>query len=246
MPSGDQTEGTGASFYPPTLWTQIQDAREGSVACQEAWTVLVERYRGVIRSQIARRIQDDPDNVADEFIAFEFQDLVGKADRSKARFRSLLATALRRFIHSELRRRYALKRGQGRKPVPLETAILDRVPGDAAEGDALAKGLDYGIAEQVFQRAFARVREDEAGRLSDEEFELLLGKDATRPMKDIATRLGISEANAKVRRCRLLGRWREAVRREVADLVAPEDIGDELRYLASVLGSFPLREAPDS
>ena len=133
MQPGDPTADSSAGYYPPTLWTQILEARQGSRESEHAWQELVGRYRGIIHAQIARRLQDDPDDATAQFIAFQFQDLVGKADRSRARFRSLLATVLQRFISSELRRRYALKRGSGRPPAPLDTAMLETVPGAPAE-----------------------------------------------------------------------------------------------------------------
>jgi hypothetical protein len=239
MQPGEQTEESACGFYPPTLWTQILAAREGGGASQQAWTVLVERYRGAIRSQVAARIQEDPDNVTDAFLAYQFTDLVVQADRSKARFRSLLATALRRFIHSELRNRYALKRGAGQKPLPLDTAILDSLPDEDSVQDTIARGLDYQIAREASARAFARVRADRAHPLTDEAFELLLGKEVHRPIKEIATRLGVSGSAAKTQRHRLALRWRQAFRAEVGDLVAPADVDDEMRYLASLLKSGP-------
>lgn len=237
MSPGDQTAESSPGFYPPTLWTQILEARKGSVESEQAWKELVGRYREIIRSQIARRIQDDPDNAAAQFIAFQFQDLVGKADRSKARFRSLLATVLQRFINSELRRRYAAKRGSGHPSTPLDTAMLETVPAEAAEVADVASGLDHEFAEQVFRRAFAQVRQSQQDRLTDAEFELLLGLQSSVPMAEIAARLKISEDAAKVRRCRLVKQWREVIRREVADLVPPGEVEDELRYLARLAGS---------
>jgi RNA polymerase sigma factor (sigma-70 family) len=237
QPEGDSEDSSrGQDYYPTTRWTMVLNARQDKPGAEEAWKYLVERYRRPIQAQIARRLKEDPENLTAEFMAGVFvQDVVPRAERGRGRFRSFLATALHRFISSQLRKHYAEKRGGGKEPVWLETSELDQAPSPANEPDEFFQDMDGAIAAEVFSRAFENVRESFLEDGTAQEFELLIGREAHLPVQQIARRLGLSEDAVKVRRHRLRRTLRAAFRREVSELVVPEEVEEEMRYLGSMV-----------
>jgi RNA polymerase sigma-70 factor (ECF subfamily) len=225
-----------SGYYPTTRWTIIMNAKHDKPGAEEAWKYLVERYRRPIQAQIERQLKDDPENLTAEFMASVFvRDIIPQAERGRGRFRGFLATALHRFITSQLRRRYAQKRGGAEEPVPLESSDVHRGPALTAEPIGFFQEMDRAIAREVFTRAFEGVRESFLERGTAEEFELLIGRQAHLPIEQIARRLRISEEAVKVRRHRLRRVLREAFRKEVSDLVMPDEVEDEIRYLGSMV-----------
>lgn len=221
---------------PTTLWTQIVQAQAGGTQAEQAWQVLVKRYERPILAQIRRHFRDDPENLAAEFMAEKFVfELVPKADPRRGRFRGLLAQALRFFIISRLRKLGAEKRGEGNAPLPLDTALLEAHAAAASADQAFERELDREFALEVHGRAVASVRAAFLAQGTEEEFELLIGRDADLPLREIALRLHLSEEAVKVRRHRLLKKLPAAFLAEVEEMVGPDQVDAELQYLQKVL-----------
>ena len=241
-PEAEQTDASPRqNYYPDTLWTQILRARGDPAESEDAWKILVERYRRPIEFQIEKHCHADrdPGNLVAEFIGKVFvQKLIPVADREKGRFRSLLATALHRFIDSELRQRYTVKHGQMAPHIPLDDSNFDRSLALATD-DAKKFGieLDRTLAREAFHRAFEATRRQALAHGNAEGFDLLMGKPDGQPAPDqeIAERLRITIPVIKTRRHRWRTFLRETFRREVADLVPPEAVDEETQYLISLL-----------
>ncbi len=226
-----------SSDSPATRWSQIVIARGTGPKAEEAWKILVGQYRRLIQRQIEHYIKDDPENLTSEFITRVFvPKLIPRADRAKGRFRSLLLTALRWFIFSELRRCYGSDGKEIKPPIPLADVDLEAEPLQASTEDEFGQRVDREFAAETFRRVFEETRADfleEGG--TNEEFELLIGNKAGTPVKEIAGILGISENAVKVRRHRLLKKFRDAFRQAVADLVEPEEVEEEIEYLGRLM-----------
>lgn len=154
------------------------------------------------------------------------------ADRTRGRFRSFLLAACRHFLANERDRERAQKRGGGQVALPID--------------DAMGEGTES--PEQVYERQWALalldkvlddVRDDYVRKGKTHLFDRLrpfLTADDTDRHADAALDLGMSLAAVKVAVHRLRKRYRDALRRRIADTVVAEtDIDDELRHLLSVL-----------
>jgi RNA polymerase sigma-70 factor (ECF subfamily) len=100
--------------------------------------------------------RDQVDDVVQGFISGKVleADLIGRADRSKGKFRSLLLTALDRYVISVRRHEQTQKRGASR------TAAMDgeqemSLVGPAGSADA----FDVAWARQVLRQTLARMQE---------------------------------------------------------------------------------------
>ena len=193
----------------------------------------------------ARRQGNSPSDAQDLTQGF-FARLLEKnylatADRRRGRFRSFLLTSLKHFLANEHDRATALKRGGVEKPHSLDDSSAEErfaiEPVGAADADWL---FDQQWAFTVLDRALDRVRADyeEAGNAA------LFGRLkawVSAPASDAdyalaGLELGMNSGAVAVAVHRLRTRYREFVRREIADTVAnPGDVEDEMRHLLAVL-----------
>jgi hypothetical protein len=161
--------------------------------------------------------------------------------REKGRLRSYLLVSLKHFLTNERYRATTLKRGEGRRLVPLD-AIGDREGTDLAPVDTLS-------ADQIYERRWAlSVLEEVLARLGNEyraagnaglfdQLKKLLTDEHNRPSQsDIAAEFGMTGNAVKQAFHRLRQRYRELLHEEIAHtVIAPGDIEDELRHLVAVL-----------
>ena len=155
-------------------------------------------------------------------------------DRERGRFRSYLLGALRHYLANERARASTLKRGGGQAPVPLaidrqDAEGLVELRDDRTPEDAYARAW----AEEILRRARERLRERYDGDGQAARFDalepFLLDADTPR-YRELAERLAMSEANARVAVHRLRTRFGTALREEVAQTVSSDaEIDDELR-----------------
>jgi DNA-directed RNA polymerase specialized sigma24 family protein len=234
-----------SSYYGTTLWTEIIQARAGKA---DAWETLVARYRHAIHTQIEKHFKDDPENLTGEFIAVVFaQKLVPRANRTRGRFRGFLADALRKFICSEWRKRYALKHGGSAKEGKVaEVFSLDEenhaeYPDDSVAPEDFGRELDRAFAWDTFNHTVETVRtrfisaSKENGECRARKFELLIGSQTDLPIADIARELGMTEGAVRISRHRLKGELAAAFRAAVADTSLANEVEGEISYLLGLL-----------
>jgi RNA polymerase sigma-70 factor (ECF subfamily) len=163
------------------------------------------------------------------------------ADQSRGRFRSFLMTATENFLHNEHDRKAATKRGGGRADLSLD---VER----AEEKFKRATVVDHGPA-QAYEKEWAQTLLSRVLRLLREEF-LASGKKAffdalaphlwgeanSVPYAELAERFGITLVNVKVTAHRMRLRFREILRREIANTVASSsEVDGEIRHLMKVV-----------
>ncbi len=160
----------------------------------------------------------------------------------RGRFRSYLLAALRHYAVNEWQREHAIKRGGGQVEIGL----------DVADGERryTRELVEHVTAETLYERRWATVllarvlerlrREYQAAGKAAifSRLEGVLSGASGPPEYDRAAReLGISEGAVKVAVHRLRRRYRDALRREIADTVSShEEVEEELRFLREVLG----------
>ncbi|HEY6153264.1 MAG TPA: sigma-70 family RNA polymerase sigma factor [Candidatus Udaeobacter sp.] len=234
----------GAVAFATTHWSVVLEAQGQSPAAQEALGKLCRTYWRPVYSFI-RRQGAGPEEAEDLTQGF-FALLLERRDletvrREKGRLRSYLLVSLKHFLTNERSRAMTIKRGEGRRLVPLD-ALGDHEGMDLAPADTLS-------ADQIYERRWAlTVLEEVLARLSDEYraagnaglfdgLKKLLTDEPDRPSQaKIGHEFGMSENAVKQAFHRLRRRYRELLHEEIAHtVIAPGDIEDELRHLVAVL-----------
>jgi DNA-directed RNA polymerase specialized sigma24 family protein len=170
---------------------------------------------------------------------------LGGADRSRGRFRSFLLTACQHFLANERDRARALKRGGGRPPISIDKASAEgryeRALANSETPERLYERqwcltLLAGVLDDLREEYLAAGRERVFDRLKD----FLTADDSAGTHADAARELGMTAAAVKVAVHRLRRRYREALRRRVADTVeSAREIDDEIRHLFKALAGSP-------
>lgn len=233
--------------FPETHWTLIRSASETqSERGRQALGRLLERYRPVLHRYLTvrkRMSAADADDLVQSFILNRIleQHLLGHADPSRGRFRSLLLTALDNYRASRHRFEAAGKRTPPLGP-PLDIAAAENV----AAGDDPSESFDAGWARSVFDDAVARMRSEcESSKRLDiwtvfDERELAPARSGTEPISyDILCRrlrlpTPTHAANLLVTGKRMLRRHVEQIVREYA--ADPGEVEAELRDLLEIAG----------
>jgi RNA polymerase sigma factor (sigma-70 family) len=233
------------AWFTTTHWSVVLTARDDqSPRAAEALDKLCRHYWPPIYAFVRRRGHgpDDAQDLTQEFFARLLEkNYLDAADAAKGKFRTLLLTAVSRFLANEWERTQTQKRGGGAVHLSLDADAAEdgyRVdPADPATPDTI---YERRWAETVLETVLARLRQEFEVADQQERFELLkpsLAMEQHAPSgADIAARLGLSESAVYSAVHRLRQRYGELLREEIAHTVAsPHEIEEELRYLARAL-----------
>jgi RNA polymerase sigma-70 factor (ECF subfamily) len=205
---------------------------------------LCHLYWPPIYAFIRRRghLPEEAQDLTQEFFARLLAgNLLGVADEAKGRFRTLLLTAVCRFLINEKEWRQARKRGGGAVHLSLEADAAEEgyhvEPADPATPETI---YERRWAENVLETVLAQLRQEFEVAGQGERFELLKPFLAGEPRlpsgADIGARLGLSESAVYSAVHRLRHRYGELLREEVAYTVgSAEEVEQELRHLVHVL-----------
>jgi len=232
--------------FATTRWSVVLAARDGeSPLAAAALEQLCRRYWPPVYAFIRRRGHGayDAQDLTQEFFARLLQKrYLDAADPAKGKFRTLLLTAVSRFLINEQERARAGKRGGGAAHFSLDAEEAEdgyrEEPSDPATPETV---YERRWAETVVATVLERLREELAAGNQGERFEALkplLAPGAEAPSgAEVATRLGVKESAVYSAVHRLRKRFGELLREEIAQTVrGPEEIEDELRHLMSALG----------
>jgi RNA polymerase sigma-70 factor (ECF subfamily) len=234
----------GVVAFTTTHWSVVLAAQDLSPAADAALEKLCRVYWPPIYSFVRRegRSVEDAQDLTQAF----FERLLERRDfdavrREKGRLRSYLLASLKHFLINERARTMSIKRGEGRKPIPLDELVAHE-RNDPEPADVLT-------ADRIYERRWALTVLDQVldglGReyaaLGNEklfaQFKQLLGDDSgDTSQAKIAAELGMNENAVKQAYHRFRQRYRELLREEIANTVAaPGDVEDELRHMIAVL-----------
>jgi len=209
--------------------------------CQTYWQPLYAYVR-----RRGHGVEDAQDLTQAFFARLLARQWLAAAEQGKGRFRTFLLTAMERFLANEWDKAQALKRGGGRKNVPIQL--------DTAETRYGIDPQDTRTPEQLFEYQWAVTLLDEVLKRLEADYRkrgqhvlfaalkpCLVGEGSAQPYAELATKLGMGEAALKVAVHRLRHRYRELLRAEIAETVATqEEVEEEMRYLFRVLANAPL------
>ena len=226
--------------FQTTRWSMVLDARKEPEQARRALESLCRTYRPPVYAYIrGHHFAAEPaEDLTQAFFArFIEQDLCLNADPQRGRFRTLLITALKRFLNDTLDREKAVKRG-GR----MQLRSLD----SSTDSGSLNSGfVDHDTPEYAFHRAWAhtvvkaalrqlRVEAKAAGKanLFDELVVFIAERPDETDYVRVAAKFGLRRNTLAVGVHRLRKRLRELIREQLADTAASnEELDLELRDL---------------
>jgi RNA polymerase sigma factor, sigma-70 family len=244
-------DGFGQARFMTTRWSVVLSCADSETDEGKAHAALAELctiYWRPVFAFISRQGHSVPDaqDFTQEFFAKVLKGrLLQSADRNKGRFRSLLLTALKRFLHDEGDKRDAHKRGgdlcfvswdDWMTEAPSHLSIPER------ESWSPERIFDVRWAATVAERALRQLG-DECEKHGRRRVFDVLSSCLTAEREDVsytrfASALGLRETAVKSLVHRLRDRYRTLLREEVAHTVGgTEEIDDELRYLCAALSA---------
>ena len=130
---------TLAVDLPPTSWTLLGAAADGSPGAAAARDAFVRRYYEPVAAYLAALSgsRDRAEDLTQSFFATRILEhsILPRADRSLGSFRCYLKRAIRNFYLDTVRREGRLKRGGDARAVPIDAMerIVDPAPGSQPE-----------------------------------------------------------------------------------------------------------------
>jgi RNA polymerase sigma-70 factor (ECF subfamily) len=249
--------GTKAGYdqerFMTTRWSIVLCCGHSGTDEEKAQTALAELckiYWRPVFAFICRQGHSVPDaqDLTQEFFGRVIKGrLLQSADRTKGRFRSLLLTALQRFLCDEGDKRHAHKRGGDLRFVSWDEWMTEApshlsIPERQSDQWSPERVFDVRWAATVVERALRRLG-DECEKHGRRRVFDVLSNCLTADRQDVsyatfARMLGVEEAAVKNLVHRLRERYRTLLREEVAETVGGEnEIDDELRYLCAALSA---------
>jgi RNA polymerase sigma-70 factor (ECF subfamily) len=238
---------TEAMGFHTTHWTVVLTAGAGkdTVAtealanlCSSYWYPL---YAFVRRSGLNRH--DAEDLTQGFFYSFLRRDSLAQVNPQAGKFRSYLLASLKNFMANERRRSQAQRRGAGVQEVSLDAEAAETrylaEPADNLTPDLLfERRWAFTVLDQVLERLRHEYTQRDKAALFDDLRALLPGDAASVPRPELAARHGMSVGALDVALHRLRQRFGVLLREQVVRTVSsPDEVGEELRYLISVLGA---------
>lgn len=229
-----------AAKFDSTQWSLVMTAQHrSSPEGRAAFARLCEKYWYPLYAHVRRREQDV--HRAQDLTQGFFEKVVEKnyiadADPNRGRFRTFLLASMAHFIANESAKERTIKRGGDRLHFSLQL--------DQAERQYCDEPTDDQTAETVYERRWAiALLQQVLDQLHTEhktvgkadvflELQQFLTPHDSATYVDAGRRLGISEGAVKAAVHRLRTRYRDVLRREIAETVSDRnDVDDEIRAL---------------
>lgn len=236
-----------ARRFQTTRWTLVLKARDvASEESRAALSELCEIYWYPLYAFV-RREGHPPDDALDltqgYFTVLLEKHYLRDVQPEAGRFRSFLLTSLKHFMYNDWDRRKALKRGGHLEQISLDTAEAERRYALEPAGSETPETLyERRWAATVLDRTLHRVESDFSESDMADRFNYLkvylVGDSGGPPYSEVAEKLGMSISAIKVAVHRLRKRFGQALREEIAEVVAnPRDVDAEIRHLLLVVQS---------
>ncbi|MEX2174010.1 MAG: ECF-type sigma factor, partial [Pirellulaceae bacterium] len=185
---------------------------------------------------------DDARDLAQEFFAVLLEKgYLADADPERGRFRAFLLTAVSRFVAKQHERAAAQKRGGGRKGFSLDLHDGEtRYQHEPSHAWTAERIFARRWALTLLDRTLQALRAEHAAAGKTAHFDalkvFLTGESGAPPLRTVAAELGLTEGAIKVAVHRLRQKYRELLRKEIAQTIAAqEDVDSELAILLAAL-----------
>ena len=239
--------GSADAWFKTTHWSSVLHAADSNDPAAEASLARLCQIYWYPLYYYARRLghsREDAQDLTQEFLArLVHKDYLKGIKQEKAKFRSFLLIALKRFLANEWDRAHRLKRGGGQELVSFDAqGTENRFLAEPVEAMSPEKAFERRWALALLGQVLARLETEfcasNKAPLFQELKALLSGEEIGSSYAELGQRFGMSESNVKVTVHRLRRRYRELLREEVeATVDTPEDANEEIRHLFSALSS---------
>lgn len=236
-----------ADRFATTRWSIVLAAGQRKAAdADQALATLCQTYWYPLYAYVRRRVTDV--NEAHDLTQAFFAELleknyVGPATPERGRFRAYLLTSLKHFLSHQWEKAKAQKRGGGRTPISLDFNDGDsRIRLEPCDGLTADELYERQWAVALLERVMGLLESEMAASGKKDQFEhlkgFLIGEHGGSTYDDVAAKLGMTAAAAKMAASRMRGRYRQLLREEIAQTVSgPEEVEQEIRDLFQTLGS---------
>jgi RNA polymerase sigma factor (sigma-70 family) len=245
LPRNESGKPSQRAMFVTTQWSAVLAAgRSDTTQARSALEQLCRHYWQPLYAYVRRAgySREEAEDLTQEFFArLLAQNIFGKADPARGRFRSFLLASLKNFLANEWDKAHSRKRGGGVQLLQLEFDTAEtRCAQPVASGDTPDRAFDRQWALTLLDVVLAQLRQEYANAGREDLFmslkDTLAGGRAEIPYCDLGGTLGLSEGAVKVAAHRLRKRYRELLREEIANTVAtPEEVEEELRQLFAAL-----------
>jgi RNA polymerase sigma factor (sigma-70 family) len=230
--------------FKTTRWTLVCKARNlDTSSAGEALSQLCRDYWYPLYAFVRRggHSPEDAQDLTQEFFAqLLSKQTLKHADQELGRFRNFLLTSLKHFLVNEWHKLKTIKRG-GR----FFFVSWEELGAEARYGEEPFHELS---ADKLYERRWALTLIDKAMGILRQEYTtageqavfgalqgFLSGVPHSESHKDVAARLGLTEAAVKMRVHRLKQRFGMLLREQIADTVSEAtEIDDEMRHLFAI------------
>jgi DNA-directed RNA polymerase specialized sigma24 family protein len=236
----------GAQFCT-THWSVVLLAgSRPSMQSDEALQSLCCIYWYALYAFVRRKgfsVPDAQDLTQAFFAQFLEKQYVNRADPQRGRFRNFLLACLKNFLANQWDRNQTVKRGAAYNIISWDDHVAEnQFISEPATGISPEDAYDKRWAERLLQQVLLRFRDEFSASGKIDSFDalkqFLWGPDSSVSFAELSRQLGLSEGAARQLVHRFRFRFRELLRKEVAQTVAdPKDVDDELRHLISVISS---------
>jgi len=234
----------GKRRFATTRWSLVEAAIDSHApGARDALAAICENYwppvYSFIRSQ-GHDVESAKDLTQGFFAAMLEKKYLRVARQDRGRFRSFLLICVKRFLANERDRERAIKRGAGRRPIPLDVLQVEARHGlEESARESPERMFEKGWALTVIARVMQQLEREAERAGTLERFHLLkplLDGTDHGSYKQIAEAAGMSEGSLKVAVHRLRRRFGQLLRQEVAQTVSdPEEVDGEIRHMFEVL-----------
>ena len=225
--------------FQTTRWSVVLNARAEPELAQQALETLCRTYRSPVYAFISGHnyTAESAEDLTQAFFArFIEEAYYLKADPLRGRFRTLLLTALKRFLDDACDRETAVKRGGRMQFQALDSTTSSngatRIPGHDTPEFAFHRAWAHTVVQSALRQLRGEAREAGKTGLFDE----LSAFIAERPDDDdyarVAAKFGMRRNTIAVAVHRLRHRLRELIREQLADTAVDDtELDRELREL---------------
>lgn len=235
---------TTPAAFKPTRWSLVLQSQGQDEKAKRALEELCAAYWFPLYAW-SRRCGASPSDAEDYVQGFFVQvlqkQLFAAANPDLGKLRTFMLTAFRRHVNDEQRKEGRQKRGSG------QIISFDAVEAEAwyeveqIEGETADHMFDRQWALTVLDQAMAKLEQQAAAKGKSAEFAVLrpflTGEAEAADYEKAGREAGMTANTFKVAVHRLRTRFRDTLRREVADTQPPDtNVDEEMGYLMRVLG----------
>jgi len=231
-----------------THWSLVVAAGQPGAAGAQALETLCQQYWPAVYAYVRRRTKsvDDAQDLTQEFFRqFLERRAVACADPCRGKFRAFLFTAVRNFLIDQAERLLAIRRGGGVRAISLDFGLYDsRTCAEPMDLETPEAVFDRHWAQSLLAQTVSRLRAEFAAAGRPRDFELLLpylsGPPPGEGHEPLARSLNVSEPAARQAASRFRKRYREILRREIAETLTEPTEGNidaELRELFTAVAA---------